>query len=325
MKATRFFCIGVGLFGLILLSVEKNFAAGPKYPTKPIQVIVGFAPGGTDVILRPFIDKMPDYLGQPMTFIYKTGATGTLGAGFVVSSKPDGYTVLGGNAAMLTVTPQVQKVSYSLESFTPICVLAESYSTLWVLSNARWKNIGELVADAKENPGKISFVSPGTLSVQRLLVEAFAREAGIKLNHIPAQGGSSVVTPLLGGHVDMSVGDVAIGLPHFKAGTVRPLGIFNTKRVRFLPNCPTFAEQGYAVDTSMGYGLSGPKDMPRDVVEALSLAARKVYENNKASLLDSYDKIGTDIRYLPPDEFSASLYRERDFFSKIVKELDMTK
>jgi tripartite-type tricarboxylate transporter receptor subunit TctC len=311
--------------GLILLSVERNLAAGAKYPTKPIQVILGFAPGGTDVILRPFIDRMPDYLGQPMTFVYKTGATGTLGAGFVASSKPDGYNILGGTSAMLVVTPQVQKVPYSLESFTPICNLAESYSTLWVQSSARWKNLSELVADAKENPGKISFVSPGTLSVQRLLVEAFAKEAGIKLNHIPAQGGASGFTPLLGGHVDMSVGDVASGSPHFKTGAIRPLGVFNTKRIRSLPNSPTFVEQGYAVDMPMSYGLSGPKDIPRDIVEALSSAARKVYENHKPSLLDSYDKSGSEINYLPPEEFSAALLKERNFFSKIVKDLDMTK
>ena len=224
---------------------------------------------------------------------------------------------------MLVVTPQVQKVPYSLESFTPVCNFAESYSTLWVLSNARWKNLNELVAEAKENPGKISFVSPGTLSVQRLLVEAFAKEAGIKLNHIPAQGGASGITPLLGGHVDMTVGDAASGLPHFKAGTIRPLGVFNPKRVRSLPNCPTFVEQGYTVDMPMSYGLSGPKDMSKDIVEALSSAARKVYENHKPALLDSYDKIGSDIRFVPPEEFSVSLHKERDFFTKIVKELDI--
>ena len=323
MKAIRFFCMGIVSLGLILLSADKNFAAGPNYPSKPIQVVVAFAPGGTDVNLRPFIDRMPEFLGQPLTFVYKPGAAGALGAGFVTASKPDGYTILGSTQSAMVVIPHTQKgVTYTLDACSPICNLTESYPILWVQSNARWKNLPELVAEAKKKPGTISFTSPGTLAIQHLLVEAFAKEAGIKLNHIPAQGGATVITALLGGHVDMAVQDIVTGLPHVKAGTLRPLGVFSPKRVRALPNAPTISEQGYAVDTPMLYGLVGPAGMPKDIVEALSSAARKVYENHKPSLIESYDKLGAEIHYLAPAEYGAELRKQNDFFAKIVKELN---
>ena len=322
MRVIRFLCVVIVALCLILQSPEKSFAAGSKYPNKPIQVIVGFTPGSTDAQLRPFIEKMSDYLGQPMTFIYKPGAAGALASSFVSTSPPDGYTILGGAQSTIVVIPLTQKgVSYTLESFTPICNLTESYPVLWVQSNARWKNLYEMVTEAKQNPGKISFTSTGTMAIQHLLVEAFAKEAGIKLNHIPGTGGAATITPLLGGHVDMAVGDIATGLPHVKAGTLLPLGIFNTKRVRALPSYPTFVEQGYQVDIPMIFGLMGPQNLPKDVVEALNSAARKVYENHKPSLIESYGRLGAEILYLPPEEYRANLYRQRDSFSKIVNDL----
>jgi len=323
MKAIRFFCIGIVTLGLTLLPAEKSFAAGPKYPVKPIQVVVAFAPGGTDVALRPFIDKMPEYLGQPMNFLFKPGAAGALGAGYVTTSKPDGYTILGSTQSAMVVIPLTQKgVAYTLDSFTPVCNLTETYSILWVQSNARWKNLSELVAEAKKNPGMISFTSPGTLAIQHLFVEAFAKEAGIKLNHIPALGGASVITALLGGHVDMAVQDIVTGLPHAQAGTLRPIGVFSPKRIRALPNAPTIMEQGYPVDAPpMIYGLVAPRGAPEEIVVALSSAAGKVLENHKPYLVERFDKLGAEIHYLPPEEYGANLRKQHDFFSKIVKEL----
>lgn len=319
MKTVRFFCIGIATLGLILASAEKNFAAGAKYPVKPIQVIVAFAPGDTDVNLRPFMDKMPEYLGQPMTFIFKPGAAGAVGASYVTTSKPDGYNILGSTQSAMVIIPLTQKgISFTLESFTPICNLAEAYPTLFVKSDARWKNLPELVAEAKQNPGKISVTSPGTLALQHLLVEALSKEAGIKLNHIPSQGSGPAITALLGGHVDMAVGSLTTGLAHIQAGSLRSLGIFNPKRVKALPKDPTVLEQGYRVDTPMIYGLVGPKDTPREVVDALNSAAKKVIENHKSYLIDRFDKTGSAILYLSPEEYGANLHKQRDFFKKVV-------
>jgi tripartite-type tricarboxylate transporter receptor subunit TctC len=322
VKAIRFLFMGIVTLGLVLMPAEKNFAAGGKYPTKPITVVIGFTPGGTDVALRPFIDKMPDYLGQPMTFVFKPGASGAVGGTFVLSSKPDGYTLFGTSQGTPVITPLTQKdIGFTLESFTPICGLTESYAILWVKSDARWKNLGELGAEAKKNPRNISFTTPGAVSFQYFSAVALAKAAGIQLNHVPTTGGASGITALLGGHVDMAMGDIATGLPHVKAGTLRALGVFNTKRVRALPNYPTVVEQGYPVDTAFIYGLLGPKDMPKDVVEALSSAARKAYDNHKASIDDSLANVGAEARYQPSEEYSANLYRQRDLFKKLIEDL----
>jgi tripartite-type tricarboxylate transporter receptor subunit TctC len=319
MKAIRCFVTGIVTLGLILMAAEKNFAAGDKYPTKPISVVVGFSPGGTDVLLRPFIDRMPDSLRQPMTFVYKLGASGAVGGTFVLSSKPDGYTLFGTSQGTPVITPLTQKdIGFTLESFTPICGLTESYPVLWARSNARWANLADLVAEAKKDPGKISFTTPGAVSFQYFCAVAFAKSAGIQLNHVPTTGGAAGLTPLLGGMVDLAMGDIAAGLPHFKAGTLRPLGVFNTKRVRALPNSPTIAEQGFPVDTAFLYGLFGPKDMPKSVVEALASAARKAYTGQKAAIDDSLATVGAEARYFSAEEYSANLYKQRDFFKKLI-------
>lgn len=322
MKMIRLFCIVIAAIGLLLGSAAKNFAAATDYPSKGVQVVVAFAPGGTDVNLRPFIEKMAEEVRQPLTFVFKPGAAGAIGATAVATAKPDGYTILGSTQSAMVVLPLTQKtVPFTLESFTPICNLTESYPTLWVQSNSAWKNLGDVVAEAKKKPGKISVTSPGTLAIQHLLLEAFAQEAAIKLNHIPAQGGATVVTALLGGHVDMAVQDIVAGLPHFKSGTLRPLAVFAPRRIKALPDCPTFVELGFKVDTPMIYGLVGPKDTPKEVVEVLSTAARKVNEKEKPYLLERFDKLGAEPRYMPPDEYSANLYKQRDFFAKVVKAL----
>jgi tripartite-type tricarboxylate transporter receptor subunit TctC len=320
MKVNRFFWIGLLVWGFVSAESVGDLAAAPKYPTKPVQVIIAFQPGDTDVNLRPYIEKMPDYLGQPMTLTYKPGAGGALGASFVVSSKPDGYTLLGSTQSAMVILPITQKtISYTLDSFAPICCLVETYSVMVVQSNARWKNLPELAAEAKKNPGQISFTSPGSLAIQHLLVEAFAEEAGIKLNHVPAQGSGPAITALLGGHVDMAVGSLSTAMPHIQAGAIRPIGIFAEKRIRALPTYPTVIEQGYAVRTPLIYGFVGPKDVPNDIVNTLSSAAKKVLDSDRSYVSERLDKLGAEILFLGPDQYGANLKTQSVYFQKVVK------
>ena len=121
--------------------------------------------------------------------------------------------------------------------------------------------------------------------------------------------------------MDLAMGEIAAGLPHFKAGTLRPLGIFNTKRIKALPDYPTVAEQGFPVDTAFIYGLFGPKDIPKGIVEALNSAAGKAYNNQKAWIDDTLANVGAEARYEPPEEYSANLHRQRDFFKKLIEGL----
>ena len=322
MKSIRF--LGLGLIALIpaFLAGGEGLGAEPKFPARPIQVIIAFQPGDTDINLRPFIEKMPDILGQPMSFVYKPGAGGSLGAGTVVTSKPDGYTLLGSTQSAMVILPLTQKgINYTLDSFAPVSCLVESYSMMMVQMNARWKTLNELVAEAKKNPGKINFTSPGTFAIQHLLVEAFCKEAGIKLNHIPSQGSGPAVTALLGGHVDMAVGSLTTGMPHFQVGTIRPIGIFSRKRIKALPDSPTVSEQGYPIATTLIYGLLGPKGTPKEVIETLHLAAKRVVEQHQPFLLERYNKLGAELLFSGPEEYSANLRAQSVFFEKVVNEL----
>ncbi len=321
MKPLRFLAVSVMALGLAFCPEGKGLAAEIKFPTKPIQVIIPFQPGSTDVLLRPFVEKIPEYLGQPVTYIYKPGAAGSLGAGFVASSKPDGYTLLGTSQSSITVVPLTQKVPYSWRSFAPIICAVDVPNLCVVKGDARWKDLKEFVAEAKKNPGQISFTSSGAFGSLHITGEALASAAGIKLNHIPSQGSAPSVTAVLGGHVDMNIVTMAVVIPHLRAGTMRALCVFDEKRLSFFPDVPTAAEVGYKVFTSGVYGLLAPKGTSKEIVEAIYQAAKKVRENYGAALNERYEKMGVQMKFLGPDEYSKLLKEEEEWHDKIIKEI----
>jgi tripartite-type tricarboxylate transporter receptor subunit TctC len=305
--------------GLVFLSTGENLAAEKKFPTKPIQVIIPFAPGDTDNLIRPFIEKMPEYLGQPLTFVYKPGAAGTLGAGFVASAKPDGYTLLGISQSALTIVPHLQKVDYTLESFIPISCLIESPMVLVGKFDAPWKNLNELVAEAKNNPDKINFTTAGTFNIGHIAFEAFAKKAGIKLNFIPTQGSGPAMTAVLGGHVHLASGAIVPALPHIKAGTLRAFAIYTASRVKALPDVPTFAEMGYPVIIPVYYGFLAPKGTPKEVIETLYLATRKVVEHHGAPVNERLDKLGARAIFIGLGEYANLLKDQYEHYGELIK------
>jgi len=325
MKGVRLFGIGVVLVSLIFPWMGGSFAAEKKFPTKPINVIIPFQPGDTDNNLRPFTDKMPQYLGQPLNFVYKPGASGAIGAGFVATADPDGYTLVGSQQSSLVLVPLTQKgLTYSLKNFAPICGLAGGYNVIAVQPGARWKNIQELLAEAKQNPGKISYVSgSGALGITTLIAEAFFKEAGVKLNLIPAQGSGPAVTAILGGHTDAVSSQITPAFPHIQAGTLRPLVVFTDKRVPTLPDCPTAVEIGYKVSVPSLYGLLAPKGTPKEVVEAIARAAQKAAEEHRVAINASLSKAGMQISYTGPEGFAQFLKSQDDYWTQTIKTLDL--
>ena len=322
MKERRWMAIGVALACSVLFLTGTAMAAERKFPTKPIQVIIPFAPGETDSILRPFAEKLPEYLGQPVNFVYKPGATGTVRAAFVAASKPDGYTLVGTSQSSVVINPLTQKdAGYTWESFAPVGAVAEGTLLFSVQSNARWKTIRDLVAEAKNNPGKISYATPGVYNIMHLAAEAFLKQAGIKMNHIPAQGSGPVVTALLGGHVDIAGSGLSPALPHIKAGTMRALAVFKEKRNPSLPNVPTFKEMGYPVVIPTKVGFLAPKGTPPEIIEIYHSALKKVVENHQAFLADRVDKIGAIVDFMSPAEHQAFLKSQSILFSELFKEL----
>ncbi|MGA2957573.1 MAG: tripartite tricarboxylate transporter substrate-binding protein, partial [Thermodesulfobacteriota bacterium] len=169
MRGKRILWIVVMAMGFIWASMGEALAAEKKFPTKPIQVIIPFQPGDTDNLLRPFVEKMPEYLGQPVTLVYKPGAAGAVGAGFVAASKPDGYLLVGSSQSSIVVVPITQKdVGYTWKSFAPVCCLVDASSLLVVQTSSPWKTLKDLVESAKQSPGKITYSSSGTFGSNHL-------------------------------------------------------------------------------------------------------------------------------------------------------------
>jgi len=322
MKAGRIFWVGMAILGLFLSIGPEGLSAEKKFPTKPIQVIIPFQPGTTDNILRPFIEKIPEYLRQPVSFVYKPGAAGATGAGFVAASNPDGYTLVGSSQSSIVGVPLTNgDLSYTWESFAPICCVAEIPSLFVVKPDAPWKDIKDLVADAKKNPGKITYSSSGTFGLDHLAFEAFAKEAGIKLSHIPSQGSSPAMTAVLGGHLDGASSSLAPVLSHIKAGTLRALVVYTPQRSRALPDVPTIVESGYKLGLTGFYGFLAPKRTSKEVVDAIHLAARKATDNHKTFIIERLDMLGAQISFGGPAEYTTKLKEMYVFLEDMLKDL----
>ena len=297
--------------------------AQDKFPSRPIQLIIPFAPGDTDNMLRPITDKMGEFLNQPLVMNYKPGAGGGVGAGQVAASKADGYTLVGTSPGSIVVVPLANKdIRYTTDSFTPIAALSEGVMMLVVPSASPWKNVRDVVEYSKLNPGKVTYSSSGSMGITHLLGEIFTRDAGVKWNHIPYPGSAPAITALLGGHVDMASTAIGPAQSHIKAGSLRPLAVFGDTRVKVYPEVPTLKELGYKVGSPTLYGISAPKGTPREVVDALFAAAKKATDKYNEQISTNLSTLGAEIKLLGPDEYSAYLRSQNQLFSSAAKGLN---
>ncbi len=297
-------------------------ALAEKFPTKPIQLVIPFAPGDTDQMLRPIVDKMGEYLGQPVVLSYKPGAGGGVGAAFTAASMPDGYTIVGSSPGSLVIVPLANKeFKYTTESFTPIASLSEGGLLLLVPARSPYKTVDDLVNAARARPGTVSYGSSGAMGITHLLAEIFAQTAKIKLNHIPFQGSGPGITALLGGHTDIASAAIGPAQAHLKAGTLRALAVFSDKRLAAYPDVPTLKELGYDVGSPTLYGIVAPKGTPPEVVHAVYEAASKAVAQHRAQITASLSLLGGEIKLLGPEEYGAYLKRQKALFSKGVEAL----
>ena len=320
MRSRQWPCfLSIAALSFLALAASPARAA-ENFPSKPIQLVIPFAPGDTDNMLRPFAEKMGEFLGQPVVLNYRPGAGGGVGAGAVAASKADGYTLVGTSPGSIVVVPLANKeVKYTLESFAPIAALAEGGLMLVVPASSPFKTVKDVVEYAKKNVGKLTFSSSGAQGITHLLAEIFGNEAGVKLNHIPFQGSGPAITALLGGHVDMASTAIAPAQSHIKAGTLRPLAVFGDTRLKAYPEVPTLKEMGYNVGSPTLYGISAPKGTPKEVVDAIYGAAKKAVDKYGDSIATNLGLLGAEIRLLGPDEYSAYLKKQNALFSSGIR------
>lgn len=309
---------------LSMFALPASQAADP-FPVKPVQVVIPFAPGDTDNMLRPFLDKMGEFLGQSVIMTYKAGAGGGIGAGSVASSPPDGYTLVGTSQGSIVVVPTFNNaIKYSTESFAPIASISEGGFILVVKADSQWKTMQELIEYSKKNPKKINYTTSGAMGVTHLIAEIFANEAGIQWTHIPEKGSGPAVTALLGGHVQLSSAAIGPAMAHVRAGTLRALAVFSDKRLKAFPDVPTLKELGYKVEARALYGILAPKDTPKAVVDAIFLAAKKAGEKYQMQISDSLSAMGAQPALLDPKEYAAYVADQKAMFTKAKQTLKLS-
>jgi tripartite-type tricarboxylate transporter receptor subunit TctC len=317
--------IVIGLLIVGLISESTNCKAADKYPSRPIQIVIGYEPGSTDAALKVFTDKMAEILGQPMTYVYKPGATGSIGVSYVVNSKPDGYTLSGAAPGPIITGPlTIKGVNYSLDDVLPICRMSAQPTALFVKSDARWKTLKDFIDEAKKNPGKLSVSSSGVFGTSGVPVEQLQRVAGFKITHIPVQGGAAVLPAVLGGHVDMGSAPTSAVGSQLKAGMIRALAMIFPQRSQDFPDTATLVDLGYPVTYSGWNALFGPKGMSVNVLQTLDRACGRALQDNRKEIEDKYNKMGIDVAYLNAEDFAKDLQNERERTKKIIDEIQKT-
>ena len=261
--------------GAVMALSFLALAAQAQYPAKPIHIVVPSAPGdGSDLTARLIADPLSIVLSQPVIVDNKLGAGGVVGTEFAARQPADGYTLIMANAGSHAINAALySKLSYDpAKDFTPIALVAVSPNMMSVNPSLPVRNIAEFIAYAKAHPGEINFASGGNGSSAHLSAELLNSMAGIKMNHIPYKGSTPALTDLIGGQVQVMIGNLPPMLPHVKAGKLRALAVTTAKRYSGLPDVPTIAESaGLAgFETVAWFGLFAPAGTPREIVQRLN-------------------------------------------------------
>ncbi len=302
-------------------------AAGPLparaqgYPTKPIRIIVPFAPGGTsDILARAIGPHLTTAWSQPVIVENRTGANGNVGADYVAKSAPDGYTLFLSDMGALTINPSVYTNSPfdPVKDFAPVLMISYSPHVLAVHPSVPVKTVQELIAYAKANPGKLNFANSGTGGAPHLAGVEFAARTGIQWTYIPYKGGSQAVTDVVAGNANVIFNGMLATYPSVKGGRLRGLAITGPKRVASAPDLPTVAEFLPGFETGSYQGMTAPAGTPRDVVLKLNAEIGRIL--NTPDMLDMLAKQGTEVRAGPPEALGSFIVSEKARWAKVVKD-----
>jgi tripartite-type tricarboxylate transporter receptor subunit TctC len=301
------------LTALFFAAVAPLAAAEDTYPSKPIQMVVPFPPGGVaDITGRPTAQFMSRILKQPIVIVNKPGAGGAIGMATVAKGRPDGYTLLMAlsSVSIIPVAERLQgrPASYSLQELAPVALISADPTVLVVRADGPYKSLKDFVVAAKANPGKINYASSGVYGTLHVAMEIFANAAGIKLYHIPYQGGGPAVTALLGSQVDALASGPSAAIGQIKAGRMRALAVWGDKRLAAMPEVPSMKELGYNAEFYIWSGLFLPAGTPPVITTRLRNTVRQVV--NEPEFKDAMAKIDTPIAYLDAPEFAKFVDRD---------------
>lgn len=290
----------------VALAALCTAGAAQDYPAHPITMVVPFPPGGVaDIVGRPLASVMQKSLKQPVVVVNRTGAGGVVGMAYVAKAPADGYTILMGLSS-ISIFPVSDRINgktpqYELKDFAPIALVTADPTVLVVRAESPYKTVKDFVEAAKAKPGKINYSSSGVYGTLHVAMEIFANAAGIKLFHVPYQGGGPAVTALLAGQVEASAQGPAAVVGQIKGGKMRALASWGTERLKLLPDIPTFKELGYDAEFYIWSGVFVPAATPAPIVTRLREAVREAANSDEFKA--AMEKVQTPIAYLDAPEF----------------------
>ena len=310
-----FFVIGLMLLYGITVPAQAQGSSG-SYPSKPIRMIISFVPGGpNDIVGRLVARRIEQELGQPVIVENRGGASGTLGTTLASKAVSDGYTLLIGGLGTLGISPSIYpKLGYNvLRDFEHIAMIAVVGNLLVTHPSVPAKNLKELIALAKKNPGKLNYASVGSTS--HLMAEMLNSMAGIKTTHVPYKGSSPALVALISGEVDFFLNAFPGLLPHVTAGKLRALALASDKRSRFVPEIPTMIESGLpGYSASTWFSLAAPSGTSKEILMRLNQVLAKGLQSQE--LIDSFAKLQAEVMITSPDETTDFIKREISKWAK---------
>jgi tripartite-type tricarboxylate transporter receptor subunit TctC len=323
MSRTAIFRAIAGCFLAVALAVPS--AVAQDFPTRPVRLSVTFAPGGgSDLLGRATADLLGSRLGQPVVVENKPGAGGTLGVDVAVKASADGYTLLWGASDTLTVTTSVKaSVPFTVPNDFAFIAQVTGFNYIIVINpKLPVKNLQELIAYAKENPGKVRYGSSGTGSASHLVPELLAKEAGIKLTHVPYGGSGPANTAAMGGHID-----IVFTSPQVKnlteSGQLRAIAQTGALRDPGFPDVPTLKESGFpTLVIPITWGLLAPAGTPESVLAKLRAAAAEMMKDPATA--ERFRKLGYEPAYLPHDQFREFIIKDLEQWRGVAKSANIT-
>lgn len=317
--------LGLKALALALAAFAGAQAQADTWPDKPISLIVPFPAGGTtDVLARALAERLTQTLGKTVIVENKPGAGATIGADFVVKSKPDGYTLLVGAVHHTIASTVYRKLPYDFQKdLAPISTVALVPNVLVVSAASPVKSVAELVAAAKAAKPELSYGSNGNGTAQHLIGTQFSQMTGAPLLHVPYKGSGPLTTDLLGGQVTMSFDTLTPVLPHLQAGKLRALAVTTGKRAAALPEVPTLAESDLAgFDIGTWFGLLAPSATPPAIVARLNTEVVRIVRS--PGFRQRMDEIGAEPVGNSADEMRRQIADETSRFARLVEQAKVT-